>query len=350
MLDRILIDAKNNKASDVHLSVDAKPIMRKVGELTPIEDFVLSNEDLNNIVKLMCDENQIEEFSKGNDLDLAYVMPDGTRTRVNIYRQNETPAIAIRILNDKIPTIDELGLPDVLKNLTKLSRGLILVTGPTGSGKSTTLAAMIQEINKNDACHILTLEDPIEYMHKSNKALVHQRQLGEDVKSFAAGLKSALREDPDIILVGEMRDYETIALALTAAETGHLVLSTLHTTSAASTIDRIIDVFPPNQQQQIRSQLASSLRAVIAQHLLPTSDNKSRVAALEICLNNDAISNMIRESKTYQINNVIQTKSSDGMQTLDLALAKLLQSGKISKQTALDNTSDKAQFERLISY
>lgn len=348
MIDRYLSFARENKASDVHVTVGLPLMMRITGKLRPIDDRILGAEDTYQLIKHMLNPEQIRHLEAGNDLDFAYQSEDGLRNRVNIYMQKGSYSAAIRLLNPKIPTIEELGLPPVIKELTNLKRGLILVTGPTGSGKSTTLAAMINEINKTRKEHILTLEDPIEYVHNHNKSMVNQREVGIDTKSFDASLRSALREDPDVILVGEMRDYETISLALTAAETGHLVLSTLHTTSATQTIDRIIDVFPPNQQQQIRLQLSIALRGVIAQHLIPTVDGINRCAALEIMLNNDASGNMIREGKTYQISNVIQTGVNEGMQSLDYALAKLVAEGKITEEVALDTSSDPENLKRLM--
>ena len=268
-------------------------------------------------------------------MDFSYASPGYGRFRVNAYKQRGTFGMALRIIPLEIPSMESLGLPAVLNDLARLPRGLILVTGPTGSGKSTTLASMIDQINKERNCHILTLEDPLEYLHKHQKAIVNQREIGSDSLSFSNALRAALREDPDVILVGEMRDLETISIAITAAETGHLVLSTLHTNGAAKTIDRVVDVFPPHQQQQVKVQLASVIQAVISQQLLPKGDGKGRVAALEIMVATPAIRNLIREGKNYQIDTAIQTGAALRMQTMDSALTNLYKRGIITKEVAL---------------
>ena len=348
MIENYLFFARKENASDVHLTVDMVPMMRVTGYLEYMSKDPLTKEHLELLIDELLNKKQKEKLLLGEDVDFAYADSKGQRYRINIYRQRGNFAIAIRLLNSHIPSLEELGLPSILADIALKQRGLILVTGPTGSGKSTTLASMIDVINETKRSHILTLEDPIEYMHKHKKALVNQREIGVDAYSFAHSLRSALREDPDVILVGEMRDYETMALALTAAETGHLVLSTLHTTSAAQTIDRIIDVFPPNQQNQVKSQLSTSLNAIIAQRLLPNIDENNRCAALEIMINNEATANMIREGKTYQINSVIQTSANCGMQTMDMALAKLVLSKNISIETAIQYCNDEDNLKRLI--
>jgi len=308
----------------------------------------MSSEDTLSLVNELIDTKHSELYTLGGDVDAAYTDEFNNRYRLNVYRQRGVPAIAIRLLRNTIPTLKELKMPDVLGKLAMLPRGLVLVTGPTGSGKSTTLAAMIDHINRNRSVHILTLEDPIEYIHTANKGMIHQREIHTDANDFASALRSALREDPDVILVGEMRDHETIALALTAAETGHLVLSTLHTTGAANTIDRIIDVFPPHQQGQIRTQLASSLQGVISQDLLPLEGGLGRIAAHEILLMTDAVANLIRENKIVQINSAIQTGMKLGMCTLDGSLVNLIRKNLISLDTAMENTSNPEALKRLL--
>lgn len=341
--------ARNNRASDVHMTVGMPPLMRIMGELQPMMDSTpLTATDVETLVKSMITPEQNDKVNHGEDLDFAYMDGTGGRNRVNVYRQKGCYAMAMRLLNDTIPTIEQLELPPVLNKLALLQRGLVLVTGPTGSGKSTTLAAMIDVINRTKKVHILTLEEPIEYIHPHKMAMVNQREIGTDAYSFAHALRSALREDPDVILVGEMRDFETISLALTAAETGHLVFSTLHTMSASTTIDRIIDVFPPNQQQQVKVQLANSLKATIAQHLLPRIDTHSRCAAMEIMINNDAISNMIREGKSYHITSVMQTRPEAGMQTIEMSLSQLVVDKKISMDVALEHCNDPTLLRNLV--
>lgn len=310
-------------ASDVHLTVASPPIMRVNGKLIKIGEEKLLPEDTMRIIKEMLTAEQIKVFEERGELDFSYSNPGLGRFRVNIYKQRGSYSMALRVVSLRIPSMEELKLPAVLKELSMKQRGLILVTGPTGSGKSTTLAAMIDYMNKTRNEHIMTIEDPIEYLHKHDLSVINQREIGNDSQTFANALRAALRQDPDIILVGEMRDLETIATAITAAETGHLVLSTLHTIGAAKTVDRIIDVFPPHQQQQIRIQLASVLEAVISQQILPKADGSGRVAAFEIMVANSAIRNLIREGKTHQIQNVIQTGAGQNMQTMDASLIEL---------------------------
>lgn len=319
----ILELAIKSGASDVHLTVASPPIIRVNGRLKRLGEEKLTPEDAMRIIKEVLTPEQIEVFEAKGELDISYSNPGFGRFRVNVYKQRGSYSMALRVVALNIPSMETLRLPLVLKELATKQRGLILVTGPTGSGKSTTLAAMIDHMNQTRNEHIITIEDPIEYLHKHQLSIVNQREIGHDSHSFANALRAALRQDPDIILVGEMRDLETIGTAITAAETGHLVMSTLHTIGAAKTVDRIIDVFPPHQQQQVRVQLASVIEAVISQQILPKADGTGRVAAFEIMVANAAIRNLIREGKTHQIQNVIQTGSNQGMQTMDASLLEL---------------------------
>ncbi len=319
----ILKVAVESGASDVHLTVASPPIMRVNGKLIRMNEERLMPEETLKIIREMLTEDQIIAFEKKGELDFSYSNPGLGRFRVNIYKQRGSYSMALRVVALTIPSMDDLKLPVILKDLAMKQRGLILVTGPTGSGKSTTLAAMIGHMNAVRNDHIMTIEDPIEYLHKHDKSVINQREIGNDSHSFANALRAALRQDPDVILVGEMRDLETISTAITAAETGHLVLSTLHTIGAAKTVDRIIDVFPPHQQQQIRIQLASVLEAVVSQQILPKADGNGRVAAFEIMVANPAIRNLIREGKTHQMQTVIQTGSGIGMMTMDASLLDL---------------------------
>lgn len=352
MLEQILRTALIRGASDVHLTVDSPPVLRLHGQLVRLEqpgrDLTLTPNGLEEILRQLLTPDQLEQFRERGDLDLAYSLPDGARFRVNVYRQKGCPAVALRVINTVIPSFQELGLPEVIARMARLPRGLVLVTGPTGSGKSTTLAAMVDLINREQAVHILTLEDPIEYVHRHKKAVVNQREIGHDSLSFANALRAAMREDPDVILVGEMRDPETIAVALTAAETGHLVLATLHTSSAAQTVDRIIDVFPPHQQQQIRVQLANSLQGVVSQQLIPRADRQGRVLAMEIMVVTPAIRNLIREGKTYQIISQLQTGGKFGMQTMDAHLRQLYLQRLISREEALGRAQDPENLARML--
>ncbi|MBS3971430.1 MAG: type IV pilus twitching motility protein PilT [Erysipelotrichia bacterium] len=348
MLEEILQYAFENDCSDIHLVAKMPPIVRKLGQLVRLDYPELNSQVVFGWINGMLNHEQQKLYQEGHDIDTAYMDSNKNRYRLNIFRAQGQPAIAMRLLRNKIPTIDQLGLPQILKTLADEPRGMILVTGPTGSGKSTTLAAMIDYINERKAKHILTLEDPIEYIHAPKKSLINQREIHKDAHSFEKALRSALREDPDVILVGEMRDFETISLALTAAETGHLVFSTLHTTGAASTIDRIIDVFPPHQQAQIRTQLASVLKGVVSQALIPRIDEPRRVAVHEIMIMTDAIGNLIRENKIVQINSSIQTGSRIGMQSLEACLASYIKEGAISVDTALEICSNKEFLKRLI--
>lgn len=325
-------------ASDLHITVAVPPTIRINGQLTKIGTELITIEDATRLVKEVLSDEQFQQLNHEGEIDLTYSCPGLGRFRVNAFKQRGTFSMALRVVAPNVPTIEELGLPPIIKELSGKKRGLVLVTGPTGSGKSTTLASMIDFINRERSCHILTLEDPIEYMHKHNKSIVNQREIGHDSNNFAAALRAALRQDPDVILVGEMRDVETISIAITAAETGHLVLSTLHTLGAPKTIDRIIDVFPPHQQQQIRVQLATVLEGIISQQLVPKTDNSGRVAALEVMVATNAIRSLIREGKTHQIQTSIQTGAKFGMKTMEAALTELQQQGLITREAALNHS------------
>ena len=331
----LLLDGMERKVSDIHFTVNRPPVFRLRGELMLQGDKYLTPEEVEEICYYFMNDDQIRTFEECGEVDFSWTLPQLNRYRVNIFRQRGSCAAALRMISNKIPTFEEIHLPEVFKDLSLKPRGLVLVTGPTGSGKSTTLAAMTGHINNNRRCHVLTIEEPIEYMHRHNLSLVNQREVGGDTTSFAKALRSALREDPDVILVGEMRDYETISTAISAAETGHFVMSTLHTTTAAQTIDRIIDVFPPHQQQQIRTQLSTILEGIICQQLLRTADKQEIVPAFEILLVNDAVRNLIREGKTPQIDTVLQTNIKSGMMPMDYSLAKLVQKRLITHEDAV---------------
>jgi twitching motility protein PilT len=331
----LLTVGMDRNASDIHFTVGIPPTYRIDGGLVSTLERSLTQEDTAYLVKQVLGERRMKTLDEIGELDFSYSIPDVGRFRVNAFKQRGSYAMVLRIIPLRIPSMEELGLPKVTDELTKLPRGLILVTGPTGSGKTTTLASVINKINSERRCHIITLEDPLEYLHSHKKSIVNQREVGSDTESFANALRGALREDPDVILVGEMRDLETISIAITAAETGHLVLSTLHTNGAAKTIDRIVDVFPPYQQQQIRVQLAAVIEAVISQQLLPKASGKGRVAAHEVMVASPAIRNLIREGKIHQIDTVIQTSSALGMQTMDTSLVNLYRRGEITKETAI---------------
>lgn len=331
MMDHLLRAGFELKASDIHLTVGVPPVMRINGDLKRYGKDTLKPGDTEGMARAIIPENMWDKFKERGELDFSYGLRGVSRFRVNTYYQRASIAIAVRVVPSRIPTLEELHMPDVLTKIAEKPQGLVLVTGPTGSGKSTTLASMIQFMNQTMRKHIITLEDPIEYVHNHANSIIDQREVGFDTNNFANGLRASLRQDPDVILVGEMRDLETIQTAITAAETGHLVLGTLHTSSAPSTINRIIDVFPPGQQGQIRIQLASVLLAIVSQRLFPTIDKKGRRAATEILLNNSAIANLIRNEKIHQIVNVMQTSKAMGMQTIDASIKELVQSGIISK-------------------
>ncbi|MGQ9701942.1 MAG: type IV pilus twitching motility protein PilT [bacterium] len=320
-LNDLLHTQVQSRASDLILKVGSPPILRINGDLTTLQIPPLTAIDIESGLVDMLKKEQIESYKKHNELDVSYEMVGVARFRVNIFKQRGNIGAVFRLIPEKIPTVDELGFPPVLKELVMRPRGLIVVTGPSGCGKSTTQAALIDYRNENDNCHIVTVEDPIEFIHKNKKALVTQREVGRDTHSFANALKFVLRQDPDVILVGEMRDLETISLAITAAETGHLVITTLHTADSISTIDRIIDVFPPHQQNQIRMQLSLNLLCIFAQNLLKRADNKGRIAAYELLIATSSVRNLIREAKTHQLLSILQTSQQQGMITFDACLA-----------------------------
>lgn len=344
----IINEARQKKTSDIHFTVGLPTVFRIHGSLTPCE-IPLTDSDISDLILSMLNKEQKELLDSGEDLDFAIQSPDGSRCRVNVFRAQGQLGAVLRLLNTNAPSLDQMGLPSVLKTLVNEPRGLILVTGPTGSGKSTTLAAMINEVNDNKPVHILTIEDPIEYVYKQNKATIRQREVGADVKDFNAALRSALREDPDVILIGEMRDYETISLALTAAETGHLVMGTLHTTSAPQTIDRIIDACPPHAQAQVRTMLSTTLRGVISQCLIPLAEGNGRVAATEILIGTDAAMNLVRTGKCHQLVSTMQMGKALGMHTLNSDLARLVREKKITKEAALEASTDKNELSQTIS-
>jgi twitching motility protein PilT len=345
----LLLEVLQRKASDLHITAGSHPMVRVRGRLVQLEDYpVLTQTDTREVIYSILTNDQRQRLETDWQLDFAYAIPNVARFRVNAYFQRSALGAAFRLIPFEIKSIDELGLPSVLHDFVHKPRGLVLVTGPTGSGKSTSLAAVIDGINRTREDHILTIEDPIEFLHPHKKCIVNQRELGTDAKSFAFALKAALRQDPDVILVGEMRDLETISTALTAAETGHLVFATLHTQGAAETIDRIIDVFSPEQQQQVRVQLSVALQGVVTQTLLPTADGAGRIAACEVLIPTPAVRNLIREGKTHQITSVMQTGSQSGMQTMDAALATLVRQGKISQKLAEQRSSHPDELRRLM--
>lgn len=333
-IDKVLTAAKELNVSDIHLTTGIPPVFRMHGTLRRYGEEMITPEHSEAIAKAIMPESLWETFLEKGEMDYSYAISGIGRYRVNTFHQRGSISHAFRAIPTIVPTVDDLKMPQTLKKLAEIHQGLILVTGPTGSGKSTTLAAMIRHINEEMTKHIITLEDPIEYLHRHGTSIIDQREVGFDTNSFANGLRAALRQDPDVILVGEMRDLETIMTAITAAETGHLVMGTLHTSSAATTIERIIDVFPPEQQSQVRTQLGGILKAVIAQRLLPTADGKGRVAATEIMISNPAVANLIRTEKVHQIPNVILTNRAAGMHMMSTSVQELLAQGKITRQIA----------------
>ncbi len=345
-IDDLLQDAQHRKASDLHLTVGVSPKCRVHGDLVDMGYEPLNPEDTEAIILPIVPSRLLEVLNTTGEVDFSYAITNVGRYRVNVFKQRGSYALVIRIINTSIPKPEMLGIPQSVIELTKKKKGLILVTGPTGSGKSTTLASILDLINSNNSNHIITLEDPIEYLHKHKKSIVNQREIGTDSLSFANALRVVLREDPDVILVGEMRDFETIEIAVTAAETGHLVFSTLHTIGAVSTIDRIIDVFPPHQQQQIRVQYGSVLEGVISQQLIPTVGGEGRVAAFEVMLPNPAIRSLIREGKNHQIASFIQTNKRMGMQMMDDAIFELYLKGIIDKEQALAFSQDQSTMDK----
>lgn len=340
----LLIMTKERNASDLHLSAGTVPRLRIHGKLEKIGDKILDKEEIHNMVYEILKDEHKARFEENKELDFSIEMGQVGRFRVNTYYQRRGEGASFRLIPDNIKSVHELGLPPIVEELARSERGLILVTGPTGSGKTTTLAAMIDLINQEQYNHIITIEDPIEFVHQDKNCLVNQREVGSHTNSFSLALRSALREDPDIILVGEMRDLETIAMALTAAETGHVVFATLHTNSAPQTIDRIVDVFPPHQQSQIKTQLSEALRGVISQTLIPLADGTGRVCVAEIMVATSAIKNLIREGKTQQMPSIIQTSAKDGMQSIDQILRNLVIQGKITQEEARKRAVDKGSF------
>ncbi|WP_454192042.1 type IV pilus twitching motility protein PilT [Paenibacillus sp. Marseille-Q7038] len=333
-INQLLSIAYESGASDLHISLDSPPVLRIDGLLKPVEGEVVSTEEAWEMAETLLGGKGYEEFQERGELDFAYALEDGQRFRINVYKQRGEVSIAARLISSQVKELDELGLPSVVRAMAEKSQGLILVTGRAGSGKSSTLASIIDHINRNERKHVITLEDPIEYIHTKGSSLVEQREVGTDTMSFASGLRAALRQDPDVILVGEMRDLETITAAVTAAETGHLVLSTLHTTDASQTIDRIIDAFPGHQQAQIRAQLSAVLVAVISQRLFPKAEGKGRVCAAEVMINTPAVANLVRSDKTHQIKSVMQTSKAFGMQTMEMAVRDLVKEGKVLDSSA----------------
>ena len=335
-------------ASDIHITVQTTPTARIKGTFVKLSDKILTSADTKQMAQNIAGEKNFKRIEESGEADFSVSLETGERFRVNAYKQKGNYAIAIRTITARIPEFDSLGLPQVLKTFTEKHKGLVLVTGPTGSGKSTTLASLIDIINENQQRHVITLEDPIEYVHNHKQSLVNQREVGQDTESFNSALRAILRQDPDVILIGEMRDAESISIALTAAETGHLVFSTLHTVGAAKTIDRIVDMFPSEQQQQIRTQLSTVCEGVISQQLIPTIDGRRRVAALEVMIANPAIRNLIRDNKTYQIPNIIHTGSKVGMQSMDQELVNLYRQGLISRDSVLSRCTDFDYTSRLL--
>ena len=343
-ISELLAFTVKNKASDLHLSSGLPPMIRVHGDIRRINLPGMSHHDVHDMVYDIMNDYQRKIFEDSYECDFSFELPGIARFRVNVFQQNRGVAAVFRVIPSKVLSLQDLGAPRIFQDIADLPRGIVLVTGPTGSGKSTTLAAMVDYINETSYSHILTVEDPIEFVHESKKALINQRELGAQTLSFSAALRSALREDPDVIMVGEMRDLETIRLALTAAETGHLVFGTLHTSSAAKTIDRIVDVFPAGEKEMVRSMLSESLRAVISQSLLKTKDEAGRVAAHEIMIGTPAIRNLIRENKIAQINSMIQTGQQHGMQTLDQCLQELVRRNVVSVREAQQKASNKDLF------
>ena len=336
-------------ASDVHITAGFPPAVRDKGHIKAMEGFPkLNSQQTREVVYSILNDDQRKRFENNKQLDFAYAIPGVARFRVNCYFQRGSVSAAFRLVPQEIPSLGSLGVPEILRDLTRKPRGFVLVTGPTGSGKSTTLAAMIDAINREREDHILTIEDPIEFLHHHKKSIVNQREIGADAPDFALGLRAALRQDPDVILVGEMRDLETVSTALTAAETGHLVFATLHTQSTAQTVDRIIDVFPPAQQGQVRTQLSIALQGIVTQQLLPTADGRGRVVACEVLVPTPAIRNLIREGKTHQIYAALQTSGAVGMQTMDADLARLVRGGAITRQLAEQRASVPEELKRLL--
>ena len=348
-IDELLEEAVKRSASDLHITVALPPVLRITGSLTRfgVEEFTV--ESAQDTIFSLMNEGQRAKLMEIGELDFSYAVPGIGRFRVNVFRQRKSLAAAIRVIRPTVPAIDELSMPAILKDFALSKNGLFLVTGHTGSGKSTTLAAMMRHINENKSCHMITIEDPIEYIHTHGKSIVNQREVNDDTLGFSNALRAALREDPDVILVGEMRDLETISTAVTASETGHFVMSTLHTSGAIQTIDRIIDVFPPHQQQQIRTQLAMVVTCILSQHLIPRANGDGRVAAIELLIANDAVRNIIREGKTYQLQTVLQTNIKNNMIPMDYSLARLVREGVITQQMGRTYCNDEETYQRYLS-
>ena len=344
----VLLQVMERNASDLHLTAGSPPMIRHHGRLHALDYPRLTPETTRQVVYSILTNDQRQKLETDWQVDLAYSIPGKARFRVNAYFQRAAVSAALRLIPQEMPKLDSLGLPPVLEDFTKKPRGFVLVTGPTGSGKSTSLAAMLDLINETRHEHILSIEDPIEFLHKHKSCIVNQRELGADTKSFAQGLKAGLRQDPDVILVGEMRDLETISTALTAAETGHLVFATLHTQDTAQTVDRIVDVFPPEQQQQVRVQLSVALQGIVTQQLLPTADGQGRCVATEVLVPTPAVRNLIREGKTHQIYSALQTGGQFGMQTMDASLAQLVRQHKITRELAESRSSAPEELRRLM--
>ena len=349
-IEEMLRAAKEAGASDLHITVGVPPKIRVNGQLITMDYGKMLPGDTNALLDQIMNEKQRAKFEEVGEHDMSFSIPNLGRYRVNAYKQRGSVAIALRLVGTQVPSAESLGIPPSVIDLYQRKRGLVLVTGPTGSGKSTTLASFIDIINSNREAHVITLEDPIEYLHKHKKSIVNQREIGLDSINYANALKAALREDPDVILVGEMRDYETISVAVTAAETGHLVLSTLHTLGAANTVDRIIDVFPAHQQQQIRIQFANVLEAVVSQQLIPTADHTGRVAAFEVLHATPAVRNLIREGKTHQLATVMQTSAKLGMVTMDDSLVSLFRNHKISEDMVYQYALDQEAVKNKIAF
>jgi twitching motility protein PilT len=347
-IDDLLRLVVEKGGSDLHISVGVPPIIRVDGALLPTNYEKVTPQESQRIIYDILTDDQIQRFETALELDFSYQLHKVSRFRVNVYRDRANVATAFRVIPSRIPTLKELSLPPVLEELTRLPRGLILVTGPTGSGKSTSLAAMINQINNERSVHILTIEDPIEYLHTHRFSIINQREVGQDTKQFANALRAALREDPDVILVGEMRDLETMQMAVSAAETGHLVFATLHTNSAATSVERIVDSFPPGQQEQVRLQLSNNLQAILCQQLLPRANQPGRVCAMEIMTASPAIRNLIRENKAHQITSMIQTSANLGMQTMDQSLRDLYLRGFITFELAMERAMNPPELEKMI--
>lgn len=348
-VDELLLEMVEKGSSDLHICIDVPPIIRIDGHLTALNYQKFNSMQTQRLLYDILSDEQIQRFEDSWELDFSYSLKNVSRFRVNIFKDKGTIAAAFRLIPMKIPTIKELGLPAVIETITRRPRGLVLVTGPTGSGKSTSLAAMINQINHEQSHHIITIEDPIEYLHQHRFSVINQREVGQDTKEFANALRAALREDPDVILVGEMRDLETMSNAIRAAETGHLVFATLHTNSAASTVDRVVDSFPASQQEQIRLMLSNSLEAVLCQQLLPRAGMPGRVCCMEIMIATPAIRNLVREAKSHQITSIIQTSANVGMQTMDQHLRDLYQKGVITYDDALGRAMNQEEFKNMIT-